>query len=91
MHNRADKDKFFAREEIEKTAPKRIHDILNDWGWLRDYTKVGIKQMVCIAVTNTEVREIWSLAPNGTAIHIQPQLPVARGLAGLLDKFILKS
>ena len=47
-----------------------IHGLPNGWGALgalhlmRDWTDG------CIAVTNTEMREIWSLVPNGTPITI---------------------
>lgn len=48
-----------------------IHGLPNGWGWLgplhhlRDWTNG------CIAVTNDEIREIWSLVPDGTPIHIE--------------------
>ena len=48
-----------------------IHGIRNGWGWvgplhrLRDWTDG------CIAVTNAEIREIWSLVAYGTPITIQ--------------------
>lgn len=48
-----------------------IHGLPNGWGALgrlhlwRDWTNG------CIAVTNAEMREIWSLVPNGTPITIR--------------------
>lgn len=48
-----------------------IHGLPNGWGalgplhHLRDWTDG------CIAVTNSEMREIWSMVPNGTPITIQ--------------------
>jgi murein L,D-transpeptidase YafK len=51
-----------------------IHGLPNGWGALgalhliRDWTDG------CIAVTNAEMREIWSLVPNGTPITITEAL-----------------
>ena len=51
-----------------------IHGLPNGWGALgalhlmRDWTDG------CIAVTNAEMREIWSLVPNGTPITIKEAL-----------------
>lgn len=50
-----------------------IHGLPNGWGalaplhLLRDWTDG------CIAVTNAEMQEIWSLVPDGTPIEIHPQ------------------
>jgi len=47
-----------------------IHGLLNGWGFLgklhllRDWTQG------CIAVTDAEMREIWSKVPNGTPVRI---------------------
>jgi murein L,D-transpeptidase YafK len=49
-----------------------IHGIKNGWGWLgrqhldRDWT------LGCIAVTDPEIEQIWSLVPNGTRVTIVP-------------------
>lgn len=49
-----------------------IHGIRNGFGWLgalhreRDWTDG------CIAVTNAEIREIWSRVPDGTPVEIRP-------------------
>lgn len=49
-----------------------IHGIRNGLGWLgklhreRDWTDG------CIAVTNAEIREIWSRVPEGAAVEIRP-------------------
>ena len=48
-----------------------IHGLPNGWGWFgrlhlaRDWTDG------CIAVTNAEMREIWSRVPDGTPIEIE--------------------
>lgn len=49
-----------------------IHGILNGWGWLGALQRYWDWTNGCIAVTNSEMREIWSLVPNGTTIRIQP-------------------
>jgi len=49
-----------------------IHGMKNGFGWLgslhtrKDWTRG------CIAVTNTEIEELWRLVPNGTPIRIKP-------------------
>ncbi len=48
-----------------------IHGILNGWGWLGPFQTYWDWTNGCIAVTNAEMREIWSLVPNGTPITIQ--------------------
>ena len=47
-----------------------IHGILNGWGWLGGLHRYFDWTNGCIAVTNSEIREIWSMVPNGTPIHI---------------------
>ena len=49
-----------------------IHGILKGWGWLGRLHLAWDWTNGCIAVTNTEMREIWSLVPNGTPIKILP-------------------
>ncbi|WP_341367021.1 L,D-transpeptidase family protein [Yoonia sp. BS5-3] len=48
-----------------------IHGILNGWGWLGALQRRVDWTNGCIAVTNAEMREIWSLVPNGTPIRIE--------------------
>ncbi|TQM89694.1 L,D-transpeptidase family protein [Roseinatronobacter monicus] len=48
-----------------------IHGIINGWGFLGGLHRLYDWTDGCIAVTNAEMREIWSLVPNGTPIHIQ--------------------
>lgn len=49
-----------------------IHGILNGWGWLGRAHLAWDWTNGCIAVTNAEMREIWSLVPDGTPITILP-------------------
>ncbi|MDO5605213.1 MAG: L,D-transpeptidase family protein [Paracoccus sp. (in: a-proteobacteria)] len=47
-----------------------IHGLLNGWGWLAPLHHLRDWTDGCIAVTNAEMREIWSLVPDGTPIRI---------------------
>ncbi|MBA4489979.1 L,D-transpeptidase family protein [Paracoccus sp. S1E-3] len=48
-----------------------IHGLLNGWGWLGALHRVRDWTDGCIAVTNAEMQEIWSLVPDGTPIEIR--------------------
>ena len=48
-----------------------IHGMLNGWGWLDGLQSYWDWTDGCIAVTNEDMREIWSLVPNGTPITIE--------------------
>ena len=48
-----------------------IHGMLNGWGWLGGLHRRWDWTNGCIAVTDAEMREIWSLVPNGTPIEIK--------------------
>ncbi len=48
-----------------------IHGIANGWGFLGFLHRMWDWTNGCIAVTNAEMREIWSLVPNGTIIVIE--------------------
>lgn len=48
-----------------------IHGIANGWQWLVGLHLAWDWTDGCIAVTNAEMREIWSLVPNGTPIEIR--------------------
>ncbi|MBS8226821.1 L,D-transpeptidase family protein [Vannielia litorea] len=47
-----------------------IHGIANGWGWFGGLHRYWDWTNGCIAVTDAEMREIWSLVPDGTPIHI---------------------
>lgn len=47
-----------------------IHGLPNGWGFLGAVHHLIDWTDGCIAVTNAEMREIWSLVPNGTPIEI---------------------
>jgi murein L,D-transpeptidase YafK len=48
-----------------------IHGIANGWGWVGPLHRLWDWTDGCIAVTNAEMREIWSLVPDGTPITIE--------------------
>ncbi|MGV6839906.1 MAG: L,D-transpeptidase family protein [Planktomarina sp.] len=49
-----------------------IHGILNGWGFIGPMHLLSDWTNGCIAVTDAQMREIWSLVPNGTPIEIRP-------------------
>ena len=62
-----------ARAEARGVSPGEhimIHGLPNGWGWLGALHRGWDWTNGCIAVTNAEMREIWSLVPNGTPIEI---------------------
>lgn len=48
-----------------------IHGIANGWGFLGGLHRLRDWTDGCIAVTNAEMQEIWSLVPDGTPIVIE--------------------
>lgn len=48
-----------------------IHGMVNGWGWLGGLHRQWDWTNGCIAVTNAEMAEIWSLVPDGTPIEIK--------------------
>lgn len=49
-----------------------IHGIGKMYGWLGAAHRKIDWTLGCIAVTNEEIEEIWSLVPDGTPIEIKP-------------------
>jgi len=47
-----------------------IHGMINGWGFLGALHLLWDWTDGCVAVTNDEMREIWSLVPDGTPIQI---------------------
>ena len=47
-----------------------IHGIPNGWGFLGRLHRAWDWTNGCIAITNDEMREVWSLVPNGSPITI---------------------
>ncbi|WP_199766669.1 L,D-transpeptidase family protein [Paracoccus denitrificans] len=50
-----------------------IHGLPNGWGAMGRLHRLLDWTDGCIAVTNDEMREIWSLTPNGTSITIKAE------------------
>lgn len=48
-----------------------IHGINNGWGFLGALQRTRDWTAGCIAVTNREMRQIWSLVPDGTPIELR--------------------
>jgi murein L,D-transpeptidase YafK len=49
-----------------------IHGIKNGFGWLGSLHTKSDWTRGCIAVTNTEIEELWRIVPNGTRVQIKP-------------------
>lgn len=49
-----------------------IHGLPNGWGWLAPLHHLWDWTDGCIAVTDAEMRDIWTRVPNGTPIEIRP-------------------
>ncbi len=48
-----------------------IHGLPNGWGWLAPLFRRMDWTDGCIAVTNSEMREIWARTPTGTPVIIE--------------------
>ncbi|UVM48422.1 L,D-transpeptidase family protein [Pseudomonas sp. B21-015] len=48
-----------------------IHGLPNGWAWLGPLHHLWDWTDGCIAVTNSDMRKIWTLVPNGTPIEIR--------------------
>lgn len=60
------------RSEVSPGGNIMIHGIRNGLGWLGPLHRLFDWTQGCIAVTNKEIEEIWTLVPNGTTIVLQP-------------------
>ncbi len=49
-----------------------IHGIRNGFGWLGPLHRMTDWTQGCIAVTNSEIEEIWAAVPDGTPIELRP-------------------
>lgn len=59
-----------AERDVSAGGNIMIHGISNGWGFLGNLHRAWDWTNGCIAVTNSEMRKIWSLVPNGTPIKI---------------------
>ncbi len=60
------------QNKIDPGGDIMIHGIRNGFGWIGRFHKLIDWTKGCIAVTNSEIEEIWNLAPNGTTVEIKP-------------------
>jgi len=49
-----------------------IHGIMNGWGWVGGFHRFMNWTAGCVAVTNSEMDEVWRAVPDGTPIEIVP-------------------
>ena len=49
-----------------------IHGLPNDRSWMDSPHRNGDWTAGCIALTDTEIEELWRITPDGTPIEIRP-------------------
>ena len=60
------------KAKVDPGGDIMIHGLPNGWGWLgAAHLKIDWTDG-CIAVTNSEIEEIWELVPDGTTVVITP-------------------
>ncbi len=64
--------KVAAAEGIDPGGMIMIHGQRNYFGWLADLTQMFDWTDGCIAVTNAQMEDIWTLVPDNTVIEIRP-------------------
>ncbi len=69
--NEADRERA-RRLGVSPGGDIMIHGITNGLGWLGVRHRFSDWTDGCIAVTDTEIEEIWSLVPDGTPVEIRP-------------------
>lgn len=68
-----DDDRQRARAaEVDPGGAIMIHGLMNGRGWIGSWHTLRDWTNGCIAVTNREIEEIWSLVADGTPIEILP-------------------
>lgn len=68
-----DADRRFAREiGCDPGGDIMIHGLPKGYGWMGKLHTRYDWTRGCIAVTNEEIDEIWSVVPNGTLVEIEP-------------------
>jgi L,D-peptidoglycan transpeptidase YkuD (ErfK/YbiS/YcfS/YnhG family) len=49
-----------------------FHGIVNGWSWVGGFHRFVNWTAGCVAVTDSEMDEIWRAVPDGTTIEIAP-------------------
>jgi murein L,D-transpeptidase YafK len=68
----ADDRQRAARLGVAPGGAVMIHGLPNDKGWLGPTHRLYDWTLGCIAVTDSEIDEIWNLVPVGTPVEIRP-------------------
>ena len=69
--NAADRERA-KKDKVDPGGDIMIHGLGKQFGWLGGLHRQNDWTWGCIAVTNEEMDEIWSLVPEGTPIEIRP-------------------
>lgn len=68
-----EKDKLSAQKKgVDPGGSIMIHGILNGFGWVGKLHRLYDLTDGCIAVTNSEMKQLWDVVPMGTSIEIYP-------------------
>jgi murein L,D-transpeptidase YafK len=57
---------------VSPEGDKMIHGLKNGLGWLGPLHRFSDWTQGCIAVTNSEIEEIWAMVAEGTSVEIEP-------------------
>jgi murein L,D-transpeptidase YafK len=68
----ADDRKRAAQLGVSPGGAIMIHGIKNGLGWIGAAHRLYDWTLGCIAVTDSEIEEIWNLVPVGTPVEIRP-------------------
>ncbi len=60
------------RDGVRPGGDIMIHGIKNGLGWIGPFHRLSDWTQGCIAVTNREIEEIYTLVSDGTPIELQP-------------------
>ncbi len=60
------------RQGVSPGGDVFVHGLPNGYGWVGASHRLKDWTDGCIAVTNTEIDEIWTAVPDGTTIEIRP-------------------
>ena len=61
-----------AKAGVNPGSDIMIHGALNGFGWLGRLHTLFDWTLGCVAVTDKEIEELWTLVPDGTEVEIRP-------------------
>ena len=61
-----------AKAGVDPGSDIMIHGALNGFGWLGRFHTLFDWTLGCVAVTDKEIEELWTLVPDGIEVEIRP-------------------